>query len=194
MLKRLFTSKARVKLLTTFILNQDKEFYIRQLTRKLNEQINSIRRELDNLKKMGFLKSKSKNRRKFYSINKNFFLLNEIKNIIIKSLSSKDELIKGISKYGSWQLVVMSGIFVEKGAQIDLLLIGKVFDREGLEEYIEKEVQTKTPIKFSIIPKDDFLYRLKCNDKFIKDILEDQDNIIAVNKLQKALEKWSNIA
>jgi hypothetical protein len=53
MLKALFSSKARIKLLTAFLLNPDEEYFIRELTRKLDEQINSIRRELDNLKKIG---------------------------------------------------------------------------------------------------------------------------------------------
>ena len=51
LLKGLFTSNTRIKLLTLFLLNPDEEYFIRELTRKLEEQINSVRRELDNLKK-----------------------------------------------------------------------------------------------------------------------------------------------
>ena len=112
-----------------------------------------------------------------------------MRNIIIKSLSSKDELVKKLSDFGSYQLIVMSGIFIEKSSPIDLLVVGNVFDREGLESYLGKEITEKTQTKFSILTKEDFLYRLKCNDKFIKDILDDPDNIIAVNKLQNFIDK-----
>ena len=82
MLKRLFTSKVRVKLLKVFLSNPDEEYFIRELTRKLDEQINSVRRELDNLKKAGLLNFKTKNRKKYYIVNKNFILFPELKSII----------------------------------------------------------------------------------------------------------------
>ena len=64
-LKALFSSQTRVKLLKTFLLNTEEEFFIRQLTRLLEEQINSVRRELDNLKKIGFVRSRVRNRKKY---------------------------------------------------------------------------------------------------------------------------------
>jgi hypothetical protein len=53
MLQRLITSKTRVKLLTLFFMNPDKEMYIRELVRNTDENINSIRRELSNLEEAG---------------------------------------------------------------------------------------------------------------------------------------------
>ena len=90
MLKHLFTSKARVKLLTIFLLKPDDEYFVRELTRELDEQINSVRRELDNLKKLGLLKSRAKNRKKFFMVNKNFVLFNELRSIIIKATNSSE--------------------------------------------------------------------------------------------------------
>jgi hypothetical protein len=52
MLKSLFTSSVRVKLFKHFFLHPNDEFFIRQLTRDLNEQVNAIRRELENWKKI----------------------------------------------------------------------------------------------------------------------------------------------
>ncbi|MCF7820792.1 MAG: hypothetical protein K9M44_05010 [Candidatus Pacebacteria bacterium] len=55
MLSHLFSSNARVKILKTFLLNSDKKYYIRQLARELGLQVNSVRRELDNLETFGLL-------------------------------------------------------------------------------------------------------------------------------------------
>jgi hypothetical protein len=55
MLSHLFSSKARVKILKIFLLNSDKQYYIRQLARDLELQVNSVRRELDNLDSFGLL-------------------------------------------------------------------------------------------------------------------------------------------
>lgn len=182
MLKRLFTSNARIKLLTLFLLNPENEFFIRELTRKLDEQINSVRRELDNLKKLGLLKTKSKNRKKYYVVNKNFIFYNELKSIIVKALSDKDSVAKKIMEFGTLEVLVLTGLFVEKDSPIDLLLVGEI-DRKALDDYLTNELETKRPVRFSIMDKQEYIYRRKCKDKFLSDIMDDPDNIIAENKL-----------
>jgi predicted transcriptional regulator len=182
MLKRLFTSTTRVKLLTIFLLNPEQEFFIRELTRELDEQINSIRRELDNLKRAGLLKSKEKNRKKYYVVNKNFLLFNELKSIVIKSISNKDEITKRISQFGEIEVLIFSGIFVNRESIIDLLIVGQI-DKEKLEEYLNNELDTSRAIRFSVMSKDDYLYRRKCRDKFLSDLLDSTDNLITIDKL-----------
>ena len=186
MLKRLFTSNTRIKLLTLFLLNPDEEYFIRELTRKLDEQINSIRRELDNLKKLGLLKSETKNRKKYYIVNKSFVAFNDLRNIIVKAMSGKDDLVKKITKFGDIDFLALLGVFVDKPSPVDLLIVGNV-DKNKLQEFLNAEIDTEKPIRFSILSKDDFLYRIKCKDQFIHSILSDSDNIIAVNKLEKYL-------
>lgn len=100
MLKALFSSNTRVKLLIAFLSSPGEEFFIRELTRTLNEQINSIRRELNNLKKVGLLKSRSKNRKKYYYVNEDFLILEELRAIISKSTDPKKELIKKMQRLG----------------------------------------------------------------------------------------------
>lgn len=60
MLEKLFGSKARVKILKLFLLHSNEKYYIRQLSRDLNLQLNSVRRELENLEKFGILTSDAK--------------------------------------------------------------------------------------------------------------------------------------
>ncbi|MEE8402599.1 MAG: hypothetical protein V3R93_02485, partial [Candidatus Hydrothermarchaeaceae archaeon] len=56
-MESLIGSKSRVKVLTLFLLNPGKRFYVREVERLTGENINSIRRELKNLESMGLLKS-----------------------------------------------------------------------------------------------------------------------------------------
>ena len=46
MIDTLFGSKTRVKLLYLFLNNPGRAFYVREITRRVDEQINSVRREL----------------------------------------------------------------------------------------------------------------------------------------------------
>ena len=57
MLGQLFGSNARVQILKLFLFNPEEKYYIRQLARHLKLQVNSVRRELDNLEKFGILVS-----------------------------------------------------------------------------------------------------------------------------------------
>ena len=183
MLKRLFTSNTRIKLLTVFLMNQDQEYFIRELTRKLNEQINSVRRELDNLKKFGLLRSRAKNRKKYYYVNKKFIFLEELRSIIIKGLSSNDTVTQDIKAMGEVKLLALAGIFINKPTEgVDMLIVGNI-DRERLTKYINNDLKTERPVKFAIMDEEDYKFRLSCNDQFVSDIINDRGNQIVINQL-----------
>lgn len=183
MLKRLFTSNTRIKLLTVFLMNPTEEYFIRELTRKLDEQINSVRRELDNLKRMGLLKTRARNRKKYYYINQNFLIFEELKGIIVKALSSNDTLVKDLTELGEIKVLALSGQFVDKPTTtVDMLIVGNV-DREKLTAYINNDLRTKRPIKFTVMSEEDYRYRLNCKDKFVSDLISDGSNQVPINKL-----------
>ena len=189
MLKALFSSNTRVKLLIAFLTNPGEEYFIRELTRLLDEQINSIRRELNNLKKIGLLKSRSKNRKKYYYVNEDFLILDDLRSMISKCTDPKKELVKKMQKLGTLSLVCFSGAFLEKPTKaLDLLVVGDM-SQESLADFIKTEAKEIKDMKYGLLSKDDFLYRLKLNDKFIVDMLKDPDNILGLNKLKTQLNK-----
>lgn len=164
-------------------MNPGEEFFIRELTRKLNEQINSVRRELDNLKKAGFLKAKTKNRKKYYSINENFIFLDEFKSIILKTHTSHGDLAKDIEKIGNIKLLVLAGQFMEKDTEtVDMLLVGDI-DKEKLANFLNNELSTKRPVKFATMSIEDYKYRISCKDRFVIDLIGDSGNQIPINKI-----------
>jgi hypothetical protein len=189
MLKSLFSSNTRIKLLNNFLLNTDEEFFIRELTRKLDEQINSIRRELDNLKKIGLLRSKVRNRKKYYYVNKDFIIFNELRDILIKASSTDEQMARKITKMGDVELMALSGIFIGRDSPVDLLIVGDV-DKNKLQAYLSESSKIDKDVKFTIISKKDFLYRLECKDKFVYDMIRDPKNLMLVNKIKKELEKY----
>lgn len=188
MLKALFSSKTRIKLLTTFLLNPDEEYFIRELTRKLDEQINSIRRELDNLKKIGLLKSRVRNRKKYYYVNKDFVIFNELKDILLKAMNTDGDLIRQVSKLGEIDLLVLSGVFVGKDSEVDLLIVGDI-DKEKLQKLLAESSKSGKDLKFTSMSKKDLLYRLDMKDRFIRNLILDDKAIVAINKMKKELEK-----
>lgn len=72
MFEQLFGSKTRVKLLQLFYSNPNRAFYVREITRKINEQINSVRRELSNLLSIGIITSDATQNRLYYEVNQEY--------------------------------------------------------------------------------------------------------------------------
>ena len=85
MLERLFTSKTRVKLMTLFLMNPDKELHVREIVRLIDENVNAARRELTNLEDIGLLRSSRKGNLKQYAVNKSMPLYEELTAMILKT-------------------------------------------------------------------------------------------------------------
>jgi hypothetical protein len=129
MLEHIFGSKVRVKLLKLFLSQEDdKDYYVRELSRVLGTHLNSIRRELDNLEKVGLVGSIEKDKKKYYSVNHDFILLPELKALLLKSHElNEQKLISNIEKTGSIDLLVLSGLFIGKSdSSVDIFIVGKV--------------------------------------------------------------------
>ncbi len=56
MLKNLFSSTIRIKLLNLFLTNPDKNFYIREIQRLVKKTLSAIRKELNNLESIRITK------------------------------------------------------------------------------------------------------------------------------------------
>src|SRR5687768_1219863 len=81
MIDALFGSKTRVKLLHLFLNNPNRAFYVREITRKIDEQINSVRRELANMLSIGIIQSDSSNNRLYYEVNQSYTFYEPLKAI-----------------------------------------------------------------------------------------------------------------
>lgn len=185
-LKSLFSSATRVKLLSTFLLHPEQEYFIRELTRLLDEQINSIRRELENLKRIGLVKSRNKNRRKYFRMDPEFDLFTDLRNLFGKVVKGESVLIAEIKRLPELKLLVLAGMFVGEDDRVDLLIVGDI-RKESIEKLLHQDPALRH-VKYSIFSQADFLYRLHLKDKFIRDIFESPSHSIAFNALEKEVE------
>lgn len=177
-LEKLFGSKTRAKLLNLFFENTGKSYYVREITRVINEQINSVRRELLNLDSLGVIKNETYDNKVYYSANiKHPFshALSEMFSTKVDAVkdrdvrrSSWDEYIKPVKHYLK-ALVVTNRVPGEEG--IDLLIIGddKTKKLTHWAEVVEKK-QGK-PLNYVIMSKDDFVYRQSVRDRFVSEVM-----------------------
>ncbi len=139
MLDTLITSKTRLKMLLKFFINSDATAYLRGLAEEFGESTNSIRHELNNLSKAGYLVSKEDGRTILYRANTNHPLYNEVKNLIHKYLGI-DKIIENIViKLGDLKAAYIIGDYA-KGKDtgiIEVLLVGDI-DEEYLNILVQK--------------------------------------------------------
>jgi DNA-binding transcriptional ArsR family regulator len=183
MLEKLFGSRTRVKLLRLFLLHPQKEYFVREISRIVHEQINSVRRELGNLERIGIITSEEKDKKKFYKAQEDFILFSELRALILKSrFTIEKEFIQSVRGLGAVVYFVLTGYFVnERDAKVDMLIVGNV-NRTKLGSIIEKfQSSFGTPLRYTVMTKDEFHYRRDVTDKFLYEILNGK-KIVVVDK------------
>lgn len=194
MIDALFGSKTRVKLLHLFLNNPGQPFYVREITRKIDEQINSVRRELSNMLAVGIITSDSSDNKLYYQVNQRYDYYVPLRaifsNVIVseKNVSpeledkTKEEYRSLVGEVSGARLVVFAGVLVRGStAPIDILLVGNVSSSKvkSVINYIEKN--EGRDINYSVLSYDEFYYRLSVKDKFITEILNNK-HIVVIDK------------
>ena len=190
MLEQLFGSRTRVKLLRLFLNNPDQPFFVRELTRKIGEQINSVRREIENLKNIGLIKEATpddeKKQKRYYQADINFSLYTELKSLMVKArMILEKDIVSTISSLGQIQYLVLCGLFCDDiKAQTDILIIGRV-NRSKLDRLLNKmSTGFERELNYTVMSKSEYVYRKDITDRFLYDILEGR-KIVVINKLEK---------
>ena len=206
MIDNLFGSKTRYKLLQLFLNNPNRSFYVREITRKIDEQINSVRRELSNLLSIGIITSESSNNRLYYEVNQKFDKYKELVNLFNRSgkkttTAGKDKkevdtekVVKDDSKLvanrekalGNVSLVVLGGIFTrDSRSPADVLIVGNVTPA-SVNTYVEHlESTIDGEVRYMLLSEEDFAYRRRIQDRLTSNMLRsklvvkvDKNNII----------------
>jgi DNA-binding transcriptional ArsR family regulator len=162
-------------------------FFIRELCRDTDEQINAVRRELMNLEALGILKSYEENKKKYYSMNRNCIFYNEFKEIFLKSYNVLEPIKAFFKGRKNLDLVTVSESVLDFRLEstnniVDIFIIGEL-DKIEFNHFLEKTFFGKK-VKYAIMSIDDFSNRLEYNDKLVLSILSQKGNIFLRDRLE----------
>jgi hypothetical protein len=205
MVDQLFGSKTRVKLLQLFFTNPNRSFYVREITRKIDEQINSVRRELSNLLSIGIITSDANNNRLYYEVNQEYEFYQPLAMIFggmkvapaakpakkgssepatettvnVAEIAPENPLAKAVRATGRVDLAILTGQFTrDDSAGIDVLIVGDV-NASKVEKFIsDLEQAEKKELRYTVIPLDNYEYRLQIKDRFIGNVLDAKKQVI----------------
>lgn len=197
MVEQLFGSKTRVKLLRLFYSNPNRSFYVREITRKIDEQINSVRRELANLLSIGIITSDTSNNKVYYEVNQKyeyFVPLQEIfgdvkprkkttkstkpkddEPVVVETDEEKEEL----RALGHVEIACLLGQFTrDETSGVDLMIVGSV-NHNAVARYVsDLEKQEGKELRYTVFSLDEFNYRLQINDRFITNVMRSKKQVL----------------
>ncbi len=184
MLEKVFGSRTRVKLFRLFFTQPDEEFFVREISREVGEQINSVRRELTSLESIGLLISEQKDKKKFYHVDTSFPLYAELRSLILKSrLTLEKEFIKSISTLGPTQYLALTGYFVnDESGQVDLFIVGSITKAKMTILLDQFQKSFGRQLRFTVMTKQEYAYRKDVTDKFLYEIINAK-KIVLIDKL-----------
>jgi hypothetical protein len=111
-------------------------------------------------------------------LNTDFEFFYELRDLVLKSSpAEKDRMIERLNKLGRIKLAIISGVFINKENLdpliTDLLIVGDDVDRRKLRAFLRAtEAEVGKEIKFTVMDKEEFQYRLAMFDRFIRVLLE----------------------
>jgi predicted nucleotidyltransferase len=170
MVEQLFGSKTRVKLLSLFFNNPGRPFYVREITRKIDEQINSVRRELANLLSIGLVSSDGSNNR------------------VVKETREEDKIIKRLRSTGLVTFAFLTGSFArDSSTNVDIFVVGDVNKARLAKVVADMEKEMGRELNYSALTPDEYQYRLSLNDRFVTNVLEAKKIVIIDGQEEKPL-------
>ncbi|PSO43291.1 transcriptional regulator [Candidatus Saccharibacteria bacterium QS_5_54_17] len=186
MIEHLFGSKTRVKLLHVFYTNPNRSFYVREVTRKVDEQINSVRRELSNLLSIGVIRSDASGNKVYYEVNQEHPFYQSLHTIFTNlnadqepTISSEIDSASRFAAIGNVDYAILSGIFtLDATAPVDVLIVGNV-NRTKLENLIaELEAEEGRELRYTVLSREQYDYRRDLNDRFLSSVMDSKHTVV----------------
>jgi predicted transcriptional regulator len=183
-IEQLFGSKTRVKLLQLFYSNPNRSFYVREITRKIDEQINSVRRELANLLSIGIISSDTQNNKLYYEVNQQYEFYEPLsavfggssKMVKPKTASAQPT---DVSSIGNVEIALYTGQFTrDESSGVDVLIVGDINPTQ-LDNFMQSlEQQEGKEIRYTSMTRKEFDYRQTVNDRFLATVLSSKHQVI----------------
>jgi predicted nucleotidyltransferase len=174
-LEQLFTSSARVRVLTVLLLNPANRFYQRQIQSLTRLPARAVQREMARLESLGLVLRDVDGNRVYYTVNRGFALYPELKGLVLKTTGLGDFLREHLSSQDAIQLAFIYGSYAANleaaESDVDLFVVGTIGAIElstllrGAQETLHRE------INYSLYTVPELRERARAGDGFLQNVL-----------------------
>lgn len=170
-MEELFVSRVRVKLLKLFLTSGEPLLHVREIVRRINEEINAVRRELSRLEKFGLVASEWRANRRLYHLRKDNIFYRELLGLVVKSEGLGGAIIKNRGRLGRIKYAMISTRYLKNqpsGVEdVDLLVVGQIVLPELQMIVADEQAKKEVEINYSFMDEPEFNFRVKRRDPFI---------------------------
>ncbi len=185
MLKSLFISKVRIRVLAKYMEDVNKPYHVRGLVRELGEEINAVRRELLSLKKVGLLESRKDGNKIMYTINKDCSIVWDLRSMFFKQSETGKLLYDKFLPIEGIKIAMVTEAFLKnkypEKTDIDMLFIGDMKVRELSLAVSALEKEMGRVIKFAAMKVEDYEFGKKKRDPILINAIS-KDKIVILGR------------
>lgn len=175
MLELLFSSAARVKVLTLLLTNPESRFYQREIQALTGLPVRAVQRELARLEALGLLQRTTEGNRTYYSVDRRFFLFPELKGLVLKTAGLGSFLRQHLTSEKSISLAFIYGSYAANQetttSDIDLLVVGEISSRELHAALRQAQGVVHREINYILYSPAEFRQKVQEGDGFLQNVL-----------------------
>jgi predicted nucleotidyltransferase len=175
-LELLFSSTARVKVLSLLLLNPETSFYQRQIGVLTVLPIRAVQREVQRLETLGLVTRFARGNQVYYQVNRDFFLFPELKSIFLKTVGLKAVLGEALQDTENIALAFVYGSYASDqettASDIDLLVVSSFSSRTVRATLKLAEEQVHREINYVLFSPEEFRAKVRAGDGFLRNVLD----------------------
>lgn len=169
-------SKTKRKILALLFLNQDRQFYLREIMRHTGVSPGTLHRELQPLVRDAILLSDIRGKQVFYSVNRDSPIYSELRSIVLKTFGVADSLVEALKPFRrKIRFAAIYGSLPEgkdtARSDIDVIIIGGVTLLEMTAALENAEHSLGREINPTVFPPEEFARKAQANNHFIRTVM-----------------------
>lgn len=174
-MEELFVSKVRVKLLKLFLTSSDPLLHVREIVRRVGEEINAVRRELLRMEKFGMVTSEWRANRRLYRFRKDYIFYPQLLGLVTKSSGLGGTIIENKGRLGRIKYAMISTRYAKNqestAEDVDLLVVGQIVLPELQSIVADEQAKRENEINYSFMDEAEFQFRMRRRDPFILKVI-----------------------
>ncbi|MFQ6015801.1 MAG: nucleotidyltransferase domain-containing protein [Anaerolineae bacterium] len=175
MLELLFSSSARVKVLTLLLTNPENRFYQREIQALTGLPVRAVQRELARLETLGLLQRAAEGNRVYYSVDRGFFLFPELKGLVLKTAGLGSFLREHLASEERISVAFIYGSYAADQetttSDIDLLVVGEISSKDLHAALRQAQDVMHREINYVLYSPAEFCQKAQEGDGFLQNVL-----------------------
>ena len=169
-----FRSETRKRLLTYFFTNPAARLHLRNLAECLEADPSNLSKELRRLEREGLFRSEVSGRQKYFQLNREYPLLDEVRRIVGKTIGAASMIRESLRKIEEIDEAFLYGSFArnqqDAASDIDVLVIGAP-RTDALAQAVRKlERRLGREINYTVLTLKEFESRRARKDAFLESV------------------------